>query len=324
MSVIERRALLGALAATLAAPAMAQGGYPSRPVRILVGSAPGGATDITARILTEAMGAQFPRGFAIENRTGAGGNIAAQAGAQAPPDGYTLLITDASQVAINPVLFRNVPFDPAADFTPIALIDDFPFMIVCNPSVPARDFASFVAWAKQQRDPVQFASPNVGSQHHLGMEMLAQRLGFRVQHIGFRGGAQATTALLGGQMPAGSIGLPPLIPHLREGKLIGLAVSGNDRSPLVPDVPTLTEAAGPGLAMTVWYGLVGPRGLPEEVVRHVNDAVAQALRNPEVVQKLAAQGLTARYLPPAAFGSFMAEERSRWGEAARASGVKID
>jgi tripartite-type tricarboxylate transporter receptor subunit TctC len=324
---MHRRTLLaaGLVAPTVFAPAArAQSDYPSRPVRILVGSAPGGATDITARILTEAMGARFPRGFAIENRTGAGGNIAAETAARSAPDGYTLLINDASQMAINPVLFRNVPFDPANDFTPIALLDDFPFMIVCNPSVPARDFAAFVAWAKAQPNPVQFASPNPGSQHHLGMEILAQRLGFKVQHVGFRGGAQATTALLGGQMPAGSIGLPPLIPHLRAGKLIGLAVSGSERSPLMPDIPTLAEASGTDLAMVVWYGLVGPRGLPPEVVRYVNDAVAEALRNPEVVQKLAAQGLTARYMPPDRFAAFMAAERARWGEAARAANVTLD
>jgi tripartite-type tricarboxylate transporter receptor subunit TctC len=293
-------------------------------VRILVGSVAGGATDITARILTEAMAHRFPRGFAVENRTGAGGNIAAEAAARAAPDGYTLLVNDASQMAINPVLFRNVPFDPANDFTAIALIDEFPFVIVVHPSVPAQSFGEFVAWAKAQPNPVQFASPNPGSQHHLGMEILAQRLGFRVQHIGFRGGAQATTALLANQMPAGSIGLPPLIPHLREGKLRALAISARQRSNLIPDVPTLSEAAIPGLAMTVWYGLVGPRGLPPEIVRYVGAAVAEALANPEVVQKLAAQGLTANHLPAREFDRFMAEERTRWGDAARAANITLD
>ena len=324
----RRRPLLRALALAAlapAAPALAQAApYPSRPVRILVGSVPGGATDITARILTEAMAPAFPRGFAVENRTGAGGNIAAETVARAAPDGYTLLVNDASQMAINPVLFRQVPFDPATDFTPIALIDEFPFVVAIHPSVPARSFAEFVDWAKAQPGPVQFASPNPGSQHHLGMEILAQRLGFRVQHIGFRGGAQATTALLAGQMPAGSIGLPPLIPHLREGRLRALAVSGGTRSPLAHNVPTLSEAAVPGLSMTVWYGLVGPRGLPPEVVRHVGAAVAEALADPEIVKKLAAQGLTARHMPAAEFGAFMAQERARWGDAARAANITLD
>jgi tripartite-type tricarboxylate transporter receptor subunit TctC len=324
----RRRALLRAMglapAAFAAGRAGAQGAYPDRPVRILVGSVPGGATDITARILTEALAARFPRGFAIDNRTGAGGNIAAETAARAAPDGYTLLINDASQMAINPVLFRQVPFDPANDFTPIALLDEFPFMIVAHPSVPAASFGEFVTWAKAQPDPVQFASPNPGSQHHLGMEMLAQRLGFRVQHVGFRGGAQATTALLAGQVPMGSIGLPPLIPHLREGKLRGLAVSGSQRTPLLPAIPTLSEAAIPGLSMTVWYGLVGPRGLPAEVVRFVGDAVAEALARPDVVAKLAAQGLTARHLPAGPFAAFMAEERMRWGDAARAANLTLN
>ena len=243
MPVIDRRALLGALALTaplLARPGLAQTQpYPTRPVRILVGSAPGGATDITARILAEAMGGAFPRGFAIENRTGAGGSIAAEACARAAPDGYTLLINDAAMIAINPVLYRQVPYDPANDFTAIAHIAEFPFVFVVAPSVPARTLTELAAWARAQPEPVLFASPNPGSQHHLRMELVAQRMGFRVTHVGFRGGGPATAALLGGQMPLGSIGLPPLIPHLRSGALRGIAISTSTRSSLAPEVPTM-------------------------------------------------------------------------------------
>jgi tripartite-type tricarboxylate transporter receptor subunit TctC len=324
---MPRRGLLSAFALAQlapAAPALAQSGYPSRPVRILIGSAPGGATDITARILAEAMGAAFPRGFAIENRTGAGGNLAAETTARAPADGYTLLVNDGAMMAINPVLFRNVPFDPANDFTAIAHRAEFPFVIVVRPEVPARNLTELAAWAKTQPDPILFASPNTGSQHHLGMEIIAQRLGFRVTHVGFRGGGPATTAMLGGQMPLGSIGMPPLIPHLREGKLRALAVSTGTRSPQIPDVPTIAEAGVPGLSLAVWYGVVGPRGTPPEVVRYVSEALSVALARPEVQQKLGSQGLTARYMPPAAFDAFMAEERASWGTAARAANVTIE
>jgi tripartite-type tricarboxylate transporter receptor subunit TctC len=323
----DRRSLLGALPAVLAArsaKAQPPTDYPTRPVRILVGSVPGGATDITARILTEAMAAAFPRGFAVENRTGASGMIAAEAVARAAPDGYTLLINDATIMAINPVLFRQVAFDPAQDFTSIARLVDFPFVIALHPSVPARDFAEFLAWAKSQGEPVLFASPNPGSQHHLGMEMVAARLGFRVSHVGFRGGAQATTALLGGQPLVGAIGLPPLVRHLREGKVRAVAVSTAARSPLAPEVPSLAEVAAPDLALAVWYGVVGPRGLPDAVVRHVGEACAAALARPEIVEKLAAQGLSPRHLPAPAFAAFLTAERMRWGEAARASGITID
>ncbi len=323
MSAIPRRTLLGTL---VLAPgvARAQSGYPNRPVRILVGSAPGGATDITARVLTEAMGTAFPRGFAIENRTGAGGNIAAETTARAPADGYTLLVNDGAMMAINPVLFRNVPFDAAADFTAIAHIAEFPFVFVLHPSVPAQTLLQFAAWAKAQPDPVLFASPNPGSQHHLAMEIVAQRMGFRVQHVGFRGGGPATTAMLGGQMLVGSIGLPPLVPHLREGRLRAIAISTSTRSPVIPDVPTISEAGLPGVAFAVWYGVVGPRGVPPDVVRHVSDSLREALARPDVIQKLGQQGLTARYMPPAEFDAFMATERASWGEAARASGVVIE
>jgi tripartite-type tricarboxylate transporter receptor subunit TctC len=325
MPIARRRALLGALAlAPLARPAAAQSPYPSRSVRILVGSAPGGATDITARILTEAMGEAFPRGFAVENRTGAGGNIAAETCARAPADGYTPLMNDAAMMAINPVLFRQVPFDPATDFTAIALLAEFPFVFVVHNSVPALNLTELAAWAKAQPDPVLFASPNVGSQHHLGMEILAQRMGFRVTHVGFRGGGPATAALLGGQMLVGSIGMPPLVPHLREGRLRALAVSTATRLPQAPDVPTIAEAGLPDMSLAVWYGLVGPRGLPEEVVRYVGTTVEAALKRPDVVQKLGSQGLSTRHMAAAPFDTFMAEERARWGSAARAANVRIE
>jgi len=327
MPVIDRRALFGALALTaplLARPGLAQTQpYPTRPVRILVGSAPGGAADITARILAEAMGGAFPRGFAIENRTGAGGSLAAEACARAAPDGYTLLINDAAMIAINPVLYRQVPYDPANDFTAIAHIAEFPFVFVVAPSVPARTLTELAAWARAQPDPVLFASPNPGSQHHLGMELVAQRMGFRVTHVGFRGGGPATAALLGGQMPLGSIGLPPLIPHLRSGALHGIAISTSTRSSLAPEVPTMDEAGLPGLALAVWFGVVGPRRLPANVVEHVSGALSTALARPDVVQKLAGAGLTARFMPPAPFDAFMAEERTNWGIAARAANVTI-
>ena len=323
-----RRALLRAAAALPLLPfaARAQGGgdYPARPVRVLVGAAAGGATDIITRILTEGMAADFPRGFAVENRPGAGGNIAAEAVARAAPDGYTLLMADAAQTAINPVLYRRIGFDPARDFAPIGLVAEFPFVFVVNASHPARTMAEFTTWAKAQAEPVLYGSPNAGSQHHLGMEQVAQRLGFRVTHVPYRGGAPAVVDLLSGQLMVGSIGLPPLVPHLREGRLRALAVSTAGRSPLAPNVPTIGEAALPGFELAVWYGLVAPRGTPPAVIRHVEAALAAAQAKPEVVTRLAEQGLTVRRGNAATLGAFMASEMEFWGTAARAAGVTID
>ncbi len=326
MPATRRGALLGALALSpLARPALAQAApYPNRPVRILVGAAAGGATDIITRIVTEGMTPDFPRGFAVENRPGAGGNIAAEVVARATPDGYTLLMGDAAQTAINPVLYRRVTFDPARDFAPIGLVAEFPFVIVVNPEVPARTMEEFTAWARAQAEPVLYGSPNAGSQHHLGMEALAQRLGFRVTHVPYRGGAPAVVDLLSGQLKVGSIGLPPLVPHLREGKLRALAVSTAHRSPLAPDVPTLSEAGLPGFALAVWYGLMAPRGTPPEAIRHCEAALAAAQARPEVITRLAEQGLTVRRGGAEALGAFMASEIAFWGQAARASGVTID
>jgi tripartite-type tricarboxylate transporter receptor subunit TctC len=326
MPAIRRRALLRTLAlAPLANPALAQSGpYPARPVRILVGAAPGGATDIITRIVAEGMAPDFPRGFAVENRPGAGGNIAAELVARAAPDGYTLLMGDAAQTAINPVLYRQVAFNPARDFAPVGLVAEFPFVIVVNPTIPARTMAEFAAWAKAQPDPVLYGSPNAGSQHHLGMEAVAKRVGFRVTHVPYRGGAPAVVDLLSGQLKVGSIGLPPLVPHLREGRLRALAVSTAQRSPLAPDVPTLGESAIPGFALAVWYGLMAPAGTPREAIRHVEAALAAAQARPEVVARLAEQGLTVRRGGSDALGAFVSSEIAFWGEAARAAGVSIE
>lgn len=320
---LRRRALMTSLALAPMA-ARAQDTYPSRPVRILVGSAPGGATDITARVVSEAMSGAFPRGFAVENRTGAGGTIAAGICARAAPDGYTLLVNDATMTAISPVLYRSVPYDAATDFTAIAQVAEFPFVFVVNPSVPARNLTEFAAWAKAQEEPVLFASPNAGTQHHLAMEIVARRMGFRVQHVGFRGGGPATAAMLSGQVMVGSIGLPPLVPQLREGRLRALAVSTARRSPMAPDVPTIAESGLPGVAFATWFGMVGPRGLPAEVVAHVSRALQQAVANPAVIQLLEQNGLTPHFMPPDEFDVFMADQRESWGEAARASGVVIE
>lgn len=326
MQTTRRRSLLGALAmANVARPVLAQPApYPARPLRILVGAAAGGATDILTRVLAEGMSPDFPRGFAIENRPGAGGNIAAEAVARAAPDGYTLLMADQAQMAINPALYRRVGFDPARDFAPIGLVAEFPFVIVINPAVPARSLQDFAAWARAQAEPVLYGSPNAGSPHHLGMEALARRLGFRVSHVPYRGGAPAVVDLLSGQLRVGSIGLPPLVPHLREGRLIALAVSTPNRSPLAPDVPTIAEAAVPGFTVPVWYGLVAPAGTPVEAIRHVEAALARAQTRPEVIAKLGESGLTVRRGNAAEFGVFLASEIIFWGETARASGVTIE
>ena len=328
MPIIDRRTMLGALALT--APLMARASlaqsppYPARPVRILVGAAAGGATDILTRVLAEGMSVDFPRGFAVENRPGTGGNIAAEAVARAAPDGYTLLMGDQAQMAINLALYRRVGFDPARDFAPIGLVAEFPFVIVVNPAVPARSLADFAAWARAQAEPVLYGSPNAGSPHHLGMEALARRLGFRVAHVPYRGGAPAVVDLLSGQLRVGSIGLPPLVPHLREGKLVALVVSTPNRSPLAPDGPTIAESAVPGFSVPVWYGLLAPAGVPVEAIRHTEGTLARAESRPELIAKLGESGLTVRRGDAAAFGAFLASEMVFWGEAARTSGVTIE
>jgi tripartite-type tricarboxylate transporter receptor subunit TctC len=231
---------------------------------------------------------------------------------------------DQAQTAINPALFRRVGFDPKADFATVALVAEFPFVVVVNPGVPARSLRDFADWARAQAAPVLYGSPNAGSPHHLGMEALAARMGFRVSHVPYRGGAPAVVDLLSGQLRVGSIGLPPLVPHLREGRLHALAVSTPERSPLAPEVPTIAEAAVPGFAMPVWYGMLAPAGTPPEAIRHLEAAIARAQARPEVVSRLAESGLTVRRGGAADFATFLAAEMTFWGQAARASGVTIE
>lgn len=321
--VLSRRVALGA-ALLLPLPAVAQPAFPTRPIRILVASAPGGASDIVARVLAEAIGGAFPRGFVIENRTGAGGTLAAQTVARAPPDGYTLLLSSATMLVINPLLMRQVPYDAANDFAHVMLLTEFPFVIAVHPSVPARTLAEFADWARAQPDRLIYGSPNPGSEHHLGMEVLAGRIGVRTEHIGFRGGGPATTALLGGQIRVGSIGLPPLMPHLREGRLRALAVSTSERSPLAPDIPTIAESGFPGLSLAVWQGLSAPRGLPGEVALVLAQRFTEALAQREVAAKLLAQGMTPRPLPAAAFEALLASQRDSYGRAARDANIVLE
>jgi tripartite-type tricarboxylate transporter receptor subunit TctC len=323
MRHVSRRSVVGT---AMLAPigAQAQGGFPSRPVRILVASAPGGASDIVARVVSEGATAAFPRGFAVENRSGAGGTIAAVTVARAEPDGHTLLLASATMLVINPMLMRQVPYDPVADFSPVMMLSEFPFVIVVHPSVPARNLQEFGAWARGLPDRLIYGSPNPGSEHHLGMEVLASRMGFRTEHIGFRGGGPATTALLAGQVLAGSVGLPPLVPYLREGKLRALAVSTSTRSKLAPDIPTIAESGFPGLSLAVWQGLAGPRGLPPDVTAFIAARFAEALANPGVVEKLEAQGLTPRAMRAAEFDTMMREQRESYGRAIRDANLSLE
>ncbi len=319
MVPVLRRAVL-ALSA-LAAPAAAQD-FPARPVRIVVPFPPGGPTDIIARLLLPEIGLAVRHGAVIENRGGGGGNIGTEAVARAAPDGHTILIT-ASTHAINPGVLPSIPYDPVRDFAPITLLASGPFVLVVPSSMPVHSLADLLALARREPGRLNYASASNGSGNHLAMEMLKQATGTDMVHVPFAGAAPATTALLGGQVQAMFNNMLSAVPHLREGRLRALAVSGLSRSPVLPDVPAVAETI-PGFDATTWYGALAPAGTPAPVVERLRAVLAGAVRGSAVKEQLLAQGVEAAPSTPAEFTRFIEAELRKWRDAARAAGVRVD
>lgn len=307
---------------TLAGPASAA--YPERPIRLVVPAAPGGASDIMGRILGDELSRTLGQQIVVESRPGATGNIAAVSVATAPPDGYTLLFGETAILAINPHLYKRVGFDPIADFAPISLVAAFPFVLVAHPGVPGSTIAELVAYAKSRPGGLSYGTPGPGSPHHLGAELFRNMTGTPMTHVPYKGGAPATADLLGGQIQIGFIGLPPLVPHLKAGKLKAFAVSSATRAAAAPELPTMIEAGLPGYDSSVWYGVLAPKGTPTEIVERLNTAIRAALDKPEIQKKLLEQGANTLSGAPAEFRALIQSENVKWSEVVKTSGAKAD
>jgi tripartite-type tricarboxylate transporter receptor subunit TctC len=309
MRLIQKLAV-AALAAVVPAVAQAQA-YPSKPVKIVVPFVAGGATDVVARLLAQKLSEAWGQPVVVENRAGAGGNIGADAVAKAPPDGYTLLMASGSIVTANAHMYKSMTYDPAKDLVPITNVATGPQLIVVNPNVPAKDLKEFVAWAKANPKKVNFGSAGIGSQTHLAAENLAHSAGIDLTHVPYKGEAAAITDLLGGQIQLATPNLAAAQAQVKEGKLRALAVTSRERSSVLPDVPSASEAI-PGFENAGWFGLLAPAGTPREAIERVYADSAKILLSDEFRAKLAQQGLVPVANKPADFAAAIREESARW------------
>jgi tripartite-type tricarboxylate transporter receptor subunit TctC len=296
--------------------------YPSRPVRWIVGFAPGGGNDIVARLMGQWLSERLGQQFVIENRPGAGTNIATEIVVNAPPDGYTLLLAGIPN-AFNASMFGKLNFNFIRDIAPVAGIMRVPEVMVVNPSVPANTVPEFIAYAKANPGKVNMGSAGTGGGTHLAGELFKTMAGVNLVHVPYRSNGPALVALLGGQVEVLFPSLPSSIEYIRTGKLRGLAVTSAMRSEAVPDLPTVGEFV-PGYEITAWYGVGAPKGTPVEVIDKLNREINAILADPKAKARLADLGGTALVGSPADFGKYIADETEKWGNVIRALNIKAD
>jgi tripartite-type tricarboxylate transporter receptor subunit TctC len=319
-----RRRLLLAGTAALPVAARAQSAWaPERPVRLLVGFAAGGSTDVTARLVAAALSDRLGQPVVVENRPGAGGNIAAEAAARSAPDGHTLFMGVSGILAANPALYRSLPFDPLRDFAPISQVAFIPNLVVVHPDLPAPDLAGFIAYAKANPGRVHYGSAGNGTSLHLAGALLAARAGLALVHVPYRGGAPAATDLLSGKIQMLASPVVEVIGHVQAGRLRPLAVTTARRSPLLPEVPTVAETV-PGFEIALWNGLLAPSGTPAPAIARLAAEAATVLRGEELRRKLAEQGSEPAPSTPEEFARFIRTEIPRWTEIVRLSGATAD
>ena len=288
MDITRRRAIAALSALPLARFAHAQN-FPARPIRIIVGYAAGGAVDIVARTVGQAMAASLGQPVIVENKPGAGTNIAVRTVIEAPADGYTLHMA-ANALAANPSLFQPPPFDPEKDLVPVSLVGRVPVVIAANPSAPFSDIKALVAAAKAKPGTIPYATPGNGSTPHMAVELFAHLAGIQLQHVPYKGGAPAITDVIGGQVPLVAVNALEVQPHVKNGRLKVLAVLSEKRTAIFPDVATIAESGWPGFDASVWYGLVAPAKTPKAIVDRLHDEVQKALATPEVKQRMSGVG----------------------------------
>ena len=296
--------------------------YPTRPVHIIVGYAPGGATDIMARLVGQWLSERLGQQFVIENRPGAGSNIAAEAVVRAPADGYTLLLVGVSN-AINATLYDRLNFNFIRDITPVAGIIRDTYVMVVNPSFPAKTVPEFVAYAKADPGRINFGSAGIGSPNHVTGELFKIMTGVNLMHVPYRGIALALSDLLGGQVQVAFASMPSSIEFIRAGRLRALAVTTATRSEVLPDVPTVGEFV-PGYEASAWYGIGAPSATPAEIVDKLNKEINAALADPKMKARLADLGGTPFLGSPADFGKLIADDTEKWGKVVMFSGAKAD
>jgi tripartite-type tricarboxylate transporter receptor subunit TctC len=296
--------------------------YPARPIRLVVGFAPGGGNDITARLMAQWLSEHLGQPLVIENRPGAGTNVATEAVVNATPDGYTILFVSPA-AAINATLYEKLNFNFIRDLTPIAGIMSIPNVMVVNPSVPAKTVPEFIAYAKANPGKVNVASPGVGTSVHLAAELFKMMTGVDMVHVAYKGSAPSLTDLLGGQVQVSFATMPASIEFIRSGRLRALAVTTATRSPVLPDVPTVGEFV-PGYEVSTWYGLCARAGTPAEAIAKINNEINAALADPTMKVRLADLGGIPIAGSPGDFGKLIADETEKWAKVIRRAGIRAE
>ncbi len=318
------RVILFLLSALLCTAAAAQSAaYPTKPVRFIVPSAAGGGTDIIARAISLKLSETFGQQFVVDNRPGAGQMIGIELAAKSPPDGHTILMA-ASTLAINPVMYKKVPYDPVRDFAPITQAASLPNVLVVHPSLPVKSVAELIAYAKRRPGELNFASAGIGTSPQMSIELLKSMAGIDMVHIPYKGTAPGVVDLLAGQVLVMAPNLLTALPHIKSGKLRALAVTSSKRSQALPDVPTVAESGLAGYDSTQWYGVLAPAGTPREIVSRLHEAIVHALRDDEVGKRLAADGAEAVGSTPEEFAAFIKSESEKWAKVATAAGIKAE
>ena len=318
-----RRLALALAASTLCSAALAQA-WPSKPIRILVPFPPGGGTDVIARETSQRVAAATGWIFIIDNKPGAGGNLGVDAAAKSPADGYTLVLGQTSNLAINPSLYAKMPYDSQKDLVPIVLVANAPLVMVTGASSPYRTLADAVKAAKAKPGHVNFASPGNGTVAHLTSELFQKAAGIQTQHVPYKGAAQALTDVISGQVELYMSSVPTLIGQIKQGKLRALAVTSASRVDDLPNVPTINESGYKGFDAVTWFGLLAPAGTPKEVVTRLNAEFNKALKQPELAKRLSDEGADPAGGTPEQFAALIKEEIPRWGKVVKDSGAKID
>ncbi|MGZ9067237.1 MAG: Bug family tripartite tricarboxylate transporter substrate binding protein [Burkholderiales bacterium] len=315
------RFLIASILAGCAASTGAQD-YPNRPVRMIDPFSPGGATDVLARIVAQKLTERLGQPFLVENRAGGGGHIGAEAVAKAPPNGYLLLVAGVPQ-AIGMTLYRKLAYDLAKDLAPVTQIATFPSLIVVHPSVPAKNMKELLALARARPGELNFGA-NPGSPNHLAIELINSMAKVKMVHVGYKGAAPAVTDVVAGQIQLVSAGFPSVLGYVQAGRLRPLAVTSATRSPLLPNIPTVSESGLPGYNVTSWYGVFAPPGTPAAIIGKLNLEAAASLKSPEVVERLSAMGAQAAPTSPEEFGRIVRDEIARWAPVVKASGATVN
>jgi tripartite-type tricarboxylate transporter receptor subunit TctC len=309
------------LAATLSASAQS---FPSKPIRIVVPFAPGGIADISARTISDRLGARLGQLILVDNRPGAGGNIGTEQVAKSAPDGYTLLLGFAGTMVVNPHVYSKLGFDTLRDFAPVTKLGDSAVIVVAHPSVPAKDLRELIALAKLKPGSLSYGSAGTGSTSHLACELLAQRAGVNLIHVPYKGGGQSITDVVGGQIPLLCTTLATSLQFLKSGKLKGLAVSSAARSPEVPDVPTFVENGFPGLVVDSWVGILAPAKTPRAIVDRLQKEIAAVLQNPEVRERYAALAIEPVGNSPDEYAAQIRADLARWESVVKKANLRAE